>query len=127
MAVSGFMRNRMSKLFRSKYEKIKDVSFDTVKEGSPGYEFPNSGRRDNNVAGSSKGCHAEKQVIAETGDPTGVSKPMCKSCQKYAQNRAETTGKPVVVAEPGGVRVYEQGKKPVYIPDGKSPQSYGYE
>lgn len=127
MAVSGFVKDRISNLFRTKHIEIKDVSFETVKEGSPGYKFTNSGKRDNNIAGSNKGCHAEKQVIAETGDPTGVSKPMCKSCQQYAQNRAETTGKPVVVAEPGGVRIYEQGKKPVYIPDGKSPQNYGYE
>ncbi len=125
LAVSGFAENRISMKFRKKYS-VKDVSFDVIKEGSEGYQYKKFGSRDNGIEGSHKGCHAEKQVISETkGDPIGVSKPMCECCKKWAQNRAEKTGKPVVIAEPGksgkpgGTRIYEKGKDPVYIPDSK--------
>ena len=58
--------------------------------------------------GSYHNSHAEKQVAAQTGGakPIGVSKAMCLDCQMFFKKLAKHRGKPVVVADPSGIRVF---------------------
>lgn len=62
--------------------------------------------------GSYNLSHAEKQVAAvSAGGPIGVSRIMCMDCQIFFKKLANHLGKPVVVADPAGVRVF--------FPDGR--------
>ena len=56
--------------------------------------------------GSYNLCHAEKKVAVLTEEPIGVSRPMCLDCQFFFYRLAQHRGKPVVVADPTGVRVF---------------------
>ena len=58
--------------------------------------------------GSFNLSHAEKQVAAATNGevPIGVSREMCMDCQNFFNRLANYRGKPVVVADPTGVRIF---------------------
>jgi hypothetical protein len=58
--------------------------------------------------GSYNNSHAEKQVAAATnGDQAiGVSREMCMDCQHFFQRLANYKNKPIVVADPTGIRVF---------------------
>lgn len=62
--------------------------------------------------------HAEKQVAAaRPGEPIGVSRVMCLDCQTFFARLATARGKPVVVADPGGVRVFLPNQPMVTAPN----------
>ncbi|MFZ5445611.1 MAG: DUF4157 domain-containing protein [Myxococcota bacterium] len=62
--------------------------------------------------------HAEKQLAAaRPGKPIGVSRVMCLDCQTFFAKLATSTGKPVVVADPAGVRVFLPGQPMVTAPN----------
>ena len=55
--------------------------------------------------GSYNHSHAEKQLAAaKPGEPIGVSKIMCIDCQIFFAKLAASSGKPVVVSDPAGIR-----------------------
>jgi hypothetical protein len=56
--------------------------------------------------GSYNLSHAEKKLAAISDEPIGVSRPMCLDCQFFFARLARYRGKPVVVADPTGVRIF---------------------
>ena len=72
-----------------------------------GYSFKPNKLLDQGVPGRYHASHAEPQMTALAPDePFAVSREMCDGCMNYMQHVAETSGKPQVVADPTGVRIF---------------------
>jgi hypothetical protein len=57
--------------------------------------------------GSFNLSHAEKQLaVRRPNQPVGVSRVMCLDCQQFFQRLANSTGRPQIVADPAGVRIF---------------------
>ncbi len=57
--------------------------------------------------GSYNLSHAEKQIaVIKPNQPVGVSRVMCLDCQQFYQRLANSTGRPQIVADPAGVRIF---------------------
>jgi hypothetical protein len=67
---------------------------------------PNRDLDGNGGAGAYNMSHAEKKLAAKTDGPIGVSRPMCLDCQFFFAKLAKHRGKPVLVADPTGVRIF---------------------
>jgi hypothetical protein len=70
-----------------------------------GYTFPAHNFDD--TPGHYYAAHAEKQANAlRPGEPIGVSIEMCFDCFNYFRIRAQTMGRPLVVADPWVTRIF---------------------
>jgi hypothetical protein len=68
--------------------------------------------------GSYNNSHAEKQLAAaKPGEPIGVSEVMCIDCQIFFGKLAAHTGKPVVVSDPVGIRVFVPNEPMITAPN----------
>jgi len=57
--------------------------------------------------GSYNLSHAEKQLaVIRPNQPIGVSRVMCLHCQQFFQRLANATGRPQIVADPSGIRIF---------------------
>ena len=73
--------------------------------------------------GSYNLSHAEKQIaVVRPNQPVGVSKEMCLDCQQFYQRLANATGRPQIVADPTGIRVFLPNGPTV---SGPSPAAVG--
>lgn len=101
--VSGWSEKRgVSQTFvnENNIEKVPLAQVYGTSEELDNFTFLNNSSLDNDMPGSGRACHAEKQIIAmQVGEPIGVSREMCSCCQSYAQAMAIATNDPIVVAD----------------------------
>jgi hypothetical protein len=58
-------------------------------------------------SGKYNASHAEKQLaILRPGEPIAVSEKMCPDCVEFFQKHAQYTGKPQIVTDPTGTRIF---------------------
>ena len=73
--------------------------------------------------GKYQASHAEKQQALTAPDhPIAVSKPMCPDCQEFFRRQAIDTGRPQVVTDPDGARLFHPDGR--IIPD-PGPKDFG--
>jgi hypothetical protein len=128
--VSGYADGRISKKTRDAIENVKDVKPDDIMHKSKnefGYDPKTNKSLDNGNPGSASASHAEKQLMHETDDAIGVNRKMCQCCRKYAQAKANKTGKDVIVTDPDGTKIFRPGRKrPIDIGHG-DPADFGFD
>ena len=70
------------------------------------FAFRRAGAFDQGVPGKYNASHAEPQMLTLGKTRFGVSKPMCSSCQRFAQAEANRTGVTIKITDPVKTNVF---------------------
>jgi len=101
-------------------EKVREVGENFGHEFQPHF-------RDNGVPGRYHASHAEKQLIVHNADhPIGVSKRMCDDCKAFFSEMSMDTGKPLIVTDPDGTRVFLPDRTIIAAPSSSDFPTSGF-
>jgi hypothetical protein len=106
--LSGWKQPRPDGFTKATPEAVRDHAQRIGHDLAPNRAFDQSRRLGSDGwPGRYQASHAEKQQALTAPDhPIAVSKPMCPDCQEFFLRHAIHTGRPQVVTDPDGTRLF---------------------
>jgi hypothetical protein len=109
-SLSGWTHGEMPGFEYIRPEEVKRMADDMDFEIRGGGAADHAGSEPG-FKGKHHASHAEAQHLARNpGQPTGVDRPMCGTCQDLFTHASEYSNQPLLVQDPNGMRLFVDGK-----------------